>query len=55
MTNEAFRAAAVSEIRKYSSGYLYKESRKLVPELNAEDLASFPKSGYSSSACGLAF
>ncbi len=44
-TNEAFRTAAVGEIRKYSGGYLYKEARKLVPELKADDLIASPKAG----------
>jgi (S)-2-hydroxyglutarate dehydrogenase len=44
-TNEAFRTAAVGEIRKYASGYLYKEARKLVPELKADDLIFSPKTG----------
>ena len=43
--NESFRAAAVSEIRKYSSGYLYKEAKKLVPALMAGDLVDTPKAG----------
>ncbi len=44
-TNDAFRTAAISEIRKYSSSYLHKEARKLVPEIKEEDLIDSPKAG----------
>jgi len=43
--NESFRAAVVDEIRKYSSGYLYKEARQLVPELKSNDLVDSSKMG----------
>lgn len=43
--NNSFRTAALSEIRKYSVSYLYKEARKLLPELKPEDLVNTPKAG----------
>ena len=45
ITNKSFRTAAFSEIKKHSRGYLYKEARKLVPELKANDLVDSPKTG----------
>lgn len=44
-TNKSFRAAAFSEIRKYSRKYLYQEARRLVPELKEADLRDTPKAG----------
>ncbi len=44
-TNDAFRTAAVSEIKKYTGGNLYKEARKLIPELKENDLIDSPKAG----------
>lgn len=44
-TNKSFRTAAVNELRKYSGSYLYKEAKKLVPELKENDLIDSPKAG----------
>ncbi len=43
--NDAFRSAALGEIRKYFGRALLKEARGLVPELRMRDLVSSPKSG----------
>jgi len=43
--NDAFRTAALSEIRKYSSANLLMEARGLLPELRKSDLENTPKAG----------
>jgi hypothetical protein len=44
-TNEGFRAAALTEIRKYSAGTLLKEARGLLPEISISDVEDTPKCG----------
>lgn len=43
--NEGFRAAAMSETKKYLNKYLLSEAKKLVPEVKLEDLEDTPKVG----------
>ncbi len=43
--NEGFRAAAVSETKKYINKYLLSEAKKLVPQIKLEDLRGTPKVG----------
>jgi len=44
-TNEGFRAAAMSETKKYFTKYMLYEAKKLVPELKIEDIEDSPKVG----------
>ncbi len=44
-TNEGFRAAAVSETKKYFKKYMLAEAKKLLPELKMEDIEDTPKVG----------
>ncbi|MFI5323745.1 MAG: L-2-hydroxyglutarate oxidase [Thermodesulfobacteriota bacterium] len=44
-TNDAFRAAALTEIRKYSADFLLKEARGLVPDVGISDVENTPKCG----------
>ncbi len=44
-TNDAFRAAAGIETKKYFKKYMFDEARKLVPELTIEDIEDSPKVG----------
>ena len=44
-TNEGFRAAALTEIRKYSAETLLKEARGLLPEVGIRDIEDTPKCG----------
>ncbi|GJM17070.1 MAG: aminobutyraldehyde dehydrogenase [Thermodesulfobacteriota bacterium] len=44
-TNERFRAAAMSETKKYFAKYMLNEAKKLVPELEIEDIEDSPKVG----------
>jgi L-2-hydroxyglutarate oxidase LhgO len=43
--NDAFRGAALTEIRKYSVRNLLNEARGLLPELGIDDIEDTPKSG----------
>jgi L-2-hydroxyglutarate oxidase LhgO len=43
--NEGFRAAAVSEAKKYIDKYFLSEAKKLVPQIKLEDLQDTPKVG----------
>ncbi len=45
LTNDGFRAAAKSETKKYFKSYMYGEAKKMVPELNLEDIEDTPKVG----------
>jgi L-2-hydroxyglutarate oxidase len=42
-SNDAFRAAALTEIRKYSTEFLMREARGLVPEVGVSDVEDTPK------------
>lgn len=44
-TNDGFRTAAVSELKKYSGRLFLKEARGLVPELRMRDIEDTPKAG----------
>jgi len=44
-TNEGFRAAAVSETKKYLKQYMLAEAKKLLPELKMEDIEDTSKVG----------
>jgi (S)-2-hydroxyglutarate dehydrogenase len=43
--NDAFRAAALAEIRKYSTAVLLKEARGLLPGISINDVEDTPKCG----------
>ena len=43
--NEGFRAAAVSETKKYLKKYLLSEAKTLLPEVKSDDLQDTPKVG----------
>ena len=43
--NDAFRGAALTEIRKYSARNLLKEARGLLPGIGIDDIEDTPKSG----------
>lgn len=44
-TNDGFRAAAISELKKYSARLFLKEARGLVPGLRMSDIEDTPKAG----------
>lgn len=44
-SNDGFRAAALSEAKKYFSKYMLSEARRLVPEINIGDIEDSPKVG----------
>ncbi|MCH7519589.1 MAG: L-2-hydroxyglutarate oxidase [Candidatus Dadabacteria bacterium] len=44
-TNDGFRAAAVSETKKYLRKYLLSEAKKLLPEVKMDDIQDTPKVG----------
>jgi len=44
-TNDGFRAAAVSETKKYLRKYLLSEAQKLLPEVKMDDIQDTPKVG----------
>jgi len=44
-SNDRFRAAALSEAKKYFSKYMLSEARRLVPEINISDIEDTPKVG----------
>jgi len=45
LANDAFRGAALTEIRKYSVRYLLNEARGLVPSIRIDDVEDTPKCG----------
>lgn len=45
LVNPAFRAAALSEPKKYLKRFIYKEAKRLVPELNLRDIEESKKVG----------